>query len=207
VPAHTAFVELKDEARTARRDHRNFERQLVALKTVHLFRSLTDEELRTLAAGMDHVRYTTGEVVTRQGSAAHWLYVLTAGSAEIRVDPTSLTAGGAPREAPASAKIVVARITAPDFFGEMSLMTGEPRSADVVALDDLDCYRLGHETFKTVLLARPEIATELSAKLAERKIELIAAREGLDASARRDREASERARILGGIRAFFALGR
>jgi len=57
-----------------------------------------------------------------------------------------------------------------------------------------------------VLLGRPEIAEELSAKLAARRVELIAAREGLDPHAMRAREASERDRILGGIKAFFALG-
>jgi CRP-like cAMP-binding protein len=201
VPAHTAFVELKDEARAARRTERQLDERFAALQTVHLFRSLTDDELRTLAAGMSHVMYTSGEIVTRQGAVAHWLYVLTSGSAEIRthVDPDG--PGGRPEQ-----HVVVAQLTAPDFFGEMSLMTGELRSADVVATSDIDCFRLGRETFKTVLLGRPEIATELSEKLATRRVELIAARDGLDATSKRAREASERERILRGIKAFFALG-
>jgi small-conductance mechanosensitive channel/CRP-like cAMP-binding protein len=201
VPAHTAFVEVKDEARLARRTERHLDEHFAALKTVHLFRSLTDDELRTLAAGMSHVMYTTGELVTRQGAAAHWLYVMTAGTAEIRVTVDPDGPGGLPEK-----KIVVAQQTAPDFFGEMSLMTGEPRSADVVAISDIDCFRLGRDTFKTVLLARPEIANELSAKLASRRVELMAAREGLDASSKKEREASERERILRGIKTFFALG-
>src|SRR5215475_15361424 len=85
---------------------------------------------------------------------------------------------------------------APDFFGEMGLMTGEPRSSDVIATSDVDCFRLGKDTFKTVLLGRPEIVTELSSKLARRRVELIAARDGLDASAKQQREESERERIL-----------
>src|ERR1044071_3579865 len=80
VPAQTAFVELKDEARTERRIARELEEHFAALKTVHLFRSLTDDELRTLAAGMHHVMYTAGEIITRQGATAHWLYVLTSGA-------------------------------------------------------------------------------------------------------------------------------
>ena len=168
---------------------------------MHLFRSLTDDELRTLAAGLSHVMYTTGEVITRQGAAGNWLYVMTLGSAEIRANVDDPADKRDKRD-----KVVVAKITAPDFFGEMSLMTGEPRSADVVAVGDVDCFRLGKETFETVLLGRPEIATELSGKLASRRVELIAAREGLDAGSKRDRQASERDRILRGIRAFFALG-
>ena len=200
VPAHTAFVELKDEARTARRVARQRDEQFAALKTVHLFRTLTDDELRTLAAGMSQVIYTAGEVITRQGATAHWLYVMTAGTAEVRTRRDPDGPGGQPEQ-----NIIVAAISAPDFFGEMSLMTGEPRSADVVATSDVDCFRLGKDTFKTVLLGRPAIATELSDKLATRRVELMAAREGLDAGTQRERQASERERILRGIRAFFAL--
>ena len=213
VPARTSFVEMKDEVRTQKRTERQIDDRFVALKTVHLFRTLTDDELRTLAAGMSHVMYTDGEVITRQGAAAHWLYIMTSGTAEIRaqVEPDGAARGGIdqPWSGPgalAEQKVRVAQLTAPDFFGEMSLMTGEPRSADVIAMGDVDCFRLGTDTFKTVLLGRPEIATELSAKLASRRVELLAARGGLDAHAMREREASERARILGGIKTFFALG-
>jgi small-conductance mechanosensitive channel/CRP-like cAMP-binding protein len=268
VPARTSFVELKDDARAALRAERQIDERFAALKTVHLFRTLTDAELRTLAAGMIHVMYTDGELITRQGAAAHWLYVMTDGDAEIRthfdptpndaaqlIDPTTPLPHAAhdatrpPGEAPNRAaqragidhlgsarrrgdadrketvaivteasprparpargesdqKVRVAQLTAPDFFGEMSLMTGAPRSADVIAIGDVDCFRLGKDTFKTVLLARPEIATELSAKLASRRVELMAARGAIDPASRSEREASERDRILGGIKAFFAL--
>ncbi len=200
VPAHTAFVELKDEARTARRIDREVDQRFAALKTVHLLHALTDDELRTLAAGMSHVMYTTGEIITRQGAVAHWLYVMTSGAVDIRVKVDPDGPGGVPEQ-----NVVVAHSTAPDFFGEMGLMTGEPRSADVIATSEVDCFRLGKDTFKTVLLGRPEIVTELSSKLASRRVELIAAREGLDASSRQQRVDSERERILRGIKAFFAL--
>lgn len=170
------------------------DRRLLALKTVALFRSLTDDELRTLATGLGHVMYSSGEVITRQGATGNWLYVMTSGTAEI-------FAASEDRDV----KTKVATVGAPDFFGEMSLMTGEPRSADVVALGDVECYRLGKDTFETVLLARPEIATELSDTLAHRRVALIAAREHLDAASMRARESAERDRILRGIRAFFAL--
>lgn len=200
VPAHTAFVELKDEARTARRVARAVDERFAALKTVHLFRTLTDDELRTLATGMTHVIYADGEIITRQGALAHWLYVMTAGTAEIRVHIDPDGPGALPEQ-----NVRIAQLTAPDFFGEMSLMTGEPRSADVIAIGDVDCFRLGRDTFKTVLLGRPAIAEELSAKLATRRVELLAARDGLNGQSRSEREASERDRILGGIKAFFAL--
>lgn len=193
VPAQTAFVEIKDETRAKKRDMRQVDERLAALATVHLFRSFKPDELRTLAEGMSHMIYARGERITRQGAVAHWLYVMTGGTADIRV---------ANKE---GEHATVASIKAPDFFGEMGLMTGEPRTADVIATSDVDCFRLGKSTFQQVLLNRPEIVDELSQKLATRRVQLMAIREGLDEASMKSREASERDRILGGIKAFFGL--
>ena len=193
VPAHTAFVEMHDEERAAKRRAREIDERLAALQTVHLFRGFKPEELRMLASGMSHAIYTTNERITKQGAVAHWLYVMTAGQAEIRIQED-----GKPTR-------TVASLKAPDFFGEMGLMTGEPRTADVVALGDVECFRLGKETFEQVLLARPDIVGELSEKLAHRRVELIAVREGLDAKGKQARQAKERERIVDGIKSFFGL--
>ena len=249
LPATMSFVETQDEPRITRKATRQLEDRFAALKTMQLFRSLTDGELRTLAAGMTHVMYSDGELITQQGAAAHWLYVLTDGVAEIRTHPEApepgLFSSSPPSEQPGhpaghpgveqlgsarraghddrkeslftpspdpgrgralpDQRVRVARLTAPDFFGEMSLMTGAPRSADVIAVGDVDCFRLGKDTFKAVLLARPEIATELSATLASRRVELMAARGAIDPASVETSQQLERDRILGGIRAFFAL--
>jgi small-conductance mechanosensitive channel/CRP-like cAMP-binding protein len=200
VPAQTNFLEVQDHRRLTERSDRRTAERLAALRTVTLFRHLKEDELATLAAGMSHMIYTAGEVITRQGAVAHWLYVLTSGKVEIRtnVDPD----GDGP--APMQAK-TVAKLEAPDFFGEMGLMTGEPRAADVCAITDVDCFRLGKETFQQVLLQRPEIANELSENMATRRLELVAVRDGLDQDARSSRHASEADRILSGIKGFFGL--
>jgi small-conductance mechanosensitive channel len=192
VPAHTAFVEMHDYERQKKHDEHELDKRLVALQTVHLFAGFSQDELRMLAGSMSHMLYTTNERITRQGATAHWLYVMTAGSAEIRVHDKETTT-------------TIAHVTAPDFFGEMGLMTGEPRSADVIATTDVECFRLGKDGFEKVLLGRPEIVGELSEKLASRRVELLAKKEGLDAAAKRAREASERARIVNGIKSFFGL--
>ena len=70
---------------------------------------------------------------------------------------------------------------------------------------DVDCFRLGKETFQRVLLGRPEIANELSQNMATRRLELVAVRDGLDKDERVSRHASEADRILNGIKGFFAL--
>ncbi|MDB4942890.1 MAG: Potassium efflux system KefA protein / Small-conductance mechanosensitive channel [Labilithrix sp.] len=200
VPAHTTFLEVQDADRVSRRGERRASERLEALRHVSLFRHLKENELETLAGGMGHLIYTAGEIITRQGATAHWLYVLTSGSAEVRasIDPD----GDGP--APAQVK-TIATLQAPAFFGEMGLMTGEPRTADVLALTDVECFRLGKETFQEVLLARPEIANELSENMATRRLELMAVRDGLGAVDRLTLHASERDRILSGIKDFFGL--
>ncbi len=209
VPATTAFVEVQDDSRLERRSKRKVDERLEALATVTLFRHLTSKELLTLAAGMSHVMYTAGEVITRQGAVAHWLYVLTKGTVEVRANVGHGSGDQRRRDADAGAGAAqsktVATLRAPDFFGEMGLTTGEPRVADVVATTDVDCFRLGKVTFEEVLVERPEIAEELSQKLAARRVGLLEVTGGLAPGARSSREASERERILGAIKGFFGL--
>jgi small-conductance mechanosensitive channel/CRP-like cAMP-binding protein len=201
LPANTTWIQIDDEQRQKKKGEKQVHERFRVLRELALFRTLTDEEVHTLAAGLSHVIYTAGEVCTRQGAKAHWLYILTSGTVDIRmnVDPDGPN-GPAP-----SASTVVSRITAPDVFGEMGLMTGQVRTADVVAATDVDCFRLDKETFERVLLARPEIATELSDRLARRRVELIAVRDGLDDDAKVARHSMERDQILGAIRSFFSL--
>jgi CRP-like cAMP-binding protein len=193
VPAQTAFVEFHDDAWVTRHREKDLVKHLDALGHVHLFHAFTPDELRTLANGMTHVIYTRGEKMTRQGAVAHWLYVMTDGTAEARLNEHDGTV------------VTVAELKAPDFFGEMGLMTGEPRANDVVATTDVSCFRLGKDAFERVLLARPTIVEELSEKLASRRVELYAKHDNLDTNAKKQRQESERERILHGIKEFFGL--
>lgn len=200
VPATANLVEVHDQARKDRRMERETSAHLAALRTVQLFAALTEDELRTLAEGMAHVAFTAGETIMRQGEVSQALFVMTAGTVEVRttVDPDG--AGPAPAHVG-----VVATLTAPDFFGEMGVMTGEPRRADVVAATDVECFRLPKAPFEEILTARPEIANEVSERLAQRQVALAAVREGLDEKARAQRQARERERIRDNIKQFFGL--
>jgi len=91
------------------------------------------------------------------------------------------------------------------FFGEMGMMTGEPRSATVIALNDVECYRVDKEAFHEILKQRPEIAEDISEHLARRRVELDAAREGLNEEAKRARMSYHQHDLLNRIRNFFTL--
>ncbi len=192
-PTLSVFVDPDDEADVKEREARHRERRLRLVDGMDLFKPLTPEEKRELAEHLRFAPFTAGEVMTRQGSVAHWLYLVAAGKAEIRT-----RVGDKPPK-------TVATIEAPDFFGEMGLMTGEPRQADVVAMTEVECLRLDKAGFESVIMRRPELATEMSKKLAHRRVELEAVRDNLDAAAKEERERSEQARILGRIQDFFGL--
>ena len=125
---------------------------------------------------------------------AHWLYILVGGRAEIR---SKLEDEEKWR--------LVATLAGPGFFGEMGLMTGEPRTADVVALTDVECYRLDKAGFEQIIHDRPEIAASLAKTMAKRRVELGAAMDGVPVESRRGEVLGESDRILHGIRDFFGL--
>lgn len=191
-PVQTLFVQPEEDE--AAHTTRVKERRVHAVESVDLFSSLTPDERAFVAEHLSYAPFTAGETCTKQGADAHWLYILTSGKVEIR------------RHVGATTK-TLASIEAPSFFGEMGLMTGEPRSADVVATTDAECYRLDKEGLRKVLTERPEAAAEFSKTLAARRVELVSALEDLDAEARSARMASEETRILDRIQEFFGLAR
>ncbi len=193
-PAFTTFFAPNEDHDDKTRVDRLSRRRIAAVESTEIFRILTDEERRYLASHLRYAPFTRGETMTRQGAVAHWLYIVTSGKAEVRVHTE-----------PEDKGTRIAVIEAPGFFGEMGMMTGAPRAADVIALTDVECYRLDKEGFETIVKDRPEIVDEISKTLARRRIDLFLAREDLDEGAKSVRQATEEAAILTRIRSFFAL--
>jgi CRP-like cAMP-binding protein len=165
-----------------------------ALERVSIFAPLTPEEHDRLAEGMARAPFAAGEAIVLQGAAGHHLYVLTKGRAEVRV-----SVSGSPERA-------VATLEAPDFFGEMGLLTGEPRKAAVVALTDVEAWRVEKADFKAILEKRPTVAEAIAELVAEREVELAAVREGLSEEGKRMRVEKSQPLTLAKIREFFGIG-
>jgi CRP-like cAMP-binding protein len=191
MPAAHIWVEQDSENR-ARRKAAEEERRRAALLGVDFLRSLHDEERVFVAEHLKYALFAPGETITKQGAVAHWLYIIISGMAEVRVNIEGTDKA-------------VAKIQAPGFVGEMGMMTGEPRTATVVALTEVECYRLDKEGFNKIIVARPEIAREISDVLASRKVELQAVREDLDADAKKRALEAEHRRLMGVIERFFGL--
>ena len=159
------------------------------LDRIPLFEPLTPDERDRLAPRLIHRPYSDGEVITRQGSVAHGLYLVCGGAVRVvqRVDGSD---------------VQLAILQAPTLFGEMGLVTGEARTATVSAVGPTVCFRLDKADFDQFLHSRPAIAEDLSALLATRR---MATERETDPAHRTTREAAERARILDRIRRFFGL--
>jgi small-conductance mechanosensitive channel len=192
-PTQQLMLTHQSAAHHRRQDDVEQTRRIEALKSTKLFIPLTDEECHELARRLRLSPFTRGEIITRQGSHADFLYILTRGQAEVRVDADGMYK-------------TVATLRAGDFFGEMALLTGAPRTATVVAMTDVSSYRLDKDSFMDILQRRPSIAEGISAILAQRRLELDAATMHLDEEAKKARLATAEGDLLAKIKNFFGIG-
>lgn len=191
-PSQSVTVQQEAPELPAVKTERQAARRHAVLKAVGFFDELSEDEFHELALTLRYAPFTRGEVMTRQGADAHWLYLIEEGEASVR-----LGEDGIERE--------VARLTGPTVFGEMSLLTGAPRAATVIATTDVECFRLERAAFQRVMARRPELASHFASLLAQRSTALAAAREGLDAeAATRHTQRAERD-LIERIRTFFRL--
>src|SRR5436190_13796025 len=109
-----------------------------SLAGISLFADLSRPELEAVAHAMDEQWFPEGQRILHQGFAGNNLYVILDGEAEIRV-------GGTPR----------ARLMRGDFFGEVSILLGEPPTADVVATTALRCAVVNGGEIHSFLVAHP----------------------------------------------------
>jgi small-conductance mechanosensitive channel/CRP-like cAMP-binding protein len=193
IPAQSLFITEDDEHRRERKHGEELNRRVESLRRVELFHTLTEDERRALADRLIVAPFVRGEAMTRQGAEAHWLYIMNAGEAEVRV----AVDGNLNKK--------VATLHGGDFFGEMGLMTGAPRTATVIAQTNAECYRLDKKGFQDILQRRPEIAEDISHLLAHRRVELEAIREGLNEEAKLKRMSHTQGDLLRRIRDFFTL--
>src|SRR5213596_413028 len=131
---------------------------LSILRGEALFGCLSDEQLDQLVQQARLNTFGRGEPVIEEGSPGDSMFVLLRGAAKVSISKNG-------------SSIQVATLNAGDCFGEMSLLTGEPRSATVRA--DGDCYvmEIGKPIMAEVLRDAPSCLEKLSELLAQRKLE------------------------------------
>lgn len=156
------------------------------LSAVDVFSPLSTDELRQLAkATAGHV-FAPGETLIRAGDEGSSMFVVHNGRVAVQVsDP------GGPR--------TVAELTEGNFFGEMALFTGEPRTANVVAIEETEVLEIGHAAMKHIFQTNPSLAESISWTIAERQADLA------KGSASAQPSIHETAGLLSSIKRFFGL--
>ncbi len=182
-PTRTLYVERPERA--AQRDG-DGGAVVERLSAVDIFAPLSADETSMLEqAAVRHV-FAPGETVIRAGDPGSSMFVVHKGRVRVQVSEN-----GRPR--------TVATLNEGDFFGEMALFTGEPRTANVLALEETEVLEIGHAAMKRVFDTNPDLVESLSFIMAER-------RQGL-ASQTDDSAANTHssAGILSAIKRFFGI--
>tara|TARA_A100001011_G_C14253569_1_gene819038 strand:- start:370 stop:1068 length:699 start_codon:yes stop_codon:yes gene_type:complete len=126
------------------------------LQSVSLFFDLSEKELGYIEEKMVTRRYENGNYIFLEDSEGEQCFFVAKGSVKV----TRLSKDG--RE------VILTMLNAGDFFGEMSLLDGESRSANVIALEETEVLTLNREDFLVVLHDYPTIAIQLVKEMAGR---------------------------------------
>jgi len=156
------------------------------LSAVDIFAPLSTDELRQLAkATVVHV-FAPGETLIRAGDEGSSMFVVHNGRVAVQVSERGVSR-------------TVASLTDGDFFAEMALFTGEPRTANVVAVAETEVFEIGHAAMKHLFETNPDLAESISWTITERQADLAKGPEASPPSI------AETAGVLSSIKRFFGL--
>ena len=126
-------------------------RKVELLKRVPLFAGCSKKELSQIATVADEIDFGSGKTLIREGSPGREFFVLVDGTAEIRRKGRMIDTAGPG-----------------DFFGEMALLTDQPRNATVTTTSDVDVLVVTSRSFRTLVESNPLIALKVMRAVADR---------------------------------------
>ena len=163
-------VEYSKEWPAADADGLRREREGI-LAGVDLFSTLSDAQRAAIAAATVTRTYGDGEAIVRQGDAGDTMFVVCSGRVAVVIEPDR-------RE--------VAAIERGGYFGEMSLLTGDPRTATVVARGEVVVLEVSAEIFRRLGVESPAAVEQVGIAAAARRAELDRAKSTASGSAAMD---------------------
>lgn len=126
------------------------------LQSVSIFWDLNDDELRIISEKMVQKVFSSGEMILLEESEGEQCFFVTKGSVKIT------------RQSNEGREVILAILNVGEFFGEMSLLDGESRSANVIALENTEVLTLNRNDFLIVLNNYPQIAIQLLKEMTHR---------------------------------------
>lgn len=164
------------------------------LPTVDFLATLDKKQIEVLAGGSRWERYLPGERVVRQGDPGEVLYIIVAGKADVRLEQGGLVS-------------TVTTLEPGKFFGEMSLLTGEPRSATVLAATDLSVIAVGKLALLQVVQEDRRLIEQIGEVVARRQSATAAAKAQLSRDAAALSVVTHTRSLVERIQSFFWGGR
>jgi uncharacterized membrane protein len=125
------------------------------LSNIALFESLTEDDLIALSQRVETVDYAQGDVIFHQGDEGSSLFVIEEGAVEISYGE-------------GRARVVLATLFTGQYFGELSLFDGSPRSATASAAKRSRLIRLDREDLVDFVNKNPDAALRIIAEMSER---------------------------------------
>ncbi len=156
IPFPIRTVQLERPVRNKEQEIQNTAR--IMLRQHALFKTLSDDQLDALLPRGRLIHFGRGEKLIEQGDEGTSMFILVTGQANVIVERN-----GQPTH--------VASLRSGDCFGEMSLLTGERRSATVQAHTDCEVVEIGKPVLAHSLKENPDLLTKLGALLAKRQME------------------------------------
>ena len=156
-PIRTVYVQ-KDET-----GKENIKDIIVNLKRVYLFHDMEEEELHAIASGMSQKKYAPDELIVMQGEQGGSMYIIKNGTVSIEIDT------------PSGQKKWIKDLNNGDYFGEISLLTGDKRNASIQAKNEVELYELKAEQLKTAIKEHHNIGFKLESIMMQRKEEIMKA--------------------------------
>jgi len=183
-PTRTIHVEPKPETLS--------DDEIINVATEHLanvavFAPLSEEEIDRLARASVKRIFAPGEAIVRRGQEGRSMFVVIRGNVKVQIPENNI-------------QKVINRLTVNDFFGEMGLLTGEPRTATVVAEDEVDVLEIRKSAIKPIFESNPELMSAVYEIIEERKL-LLKTEDEVKGTDDKDRKAG----VLGSIRRFFGI--
>ena len=133
------------------------EQLILCLKNVKLFAEFSLDDLVKLGSCLEIAEFSPGEVLLAEGAPGVSMYIIKSGLIEIRK-----------RDTVTGFNFLVAQLSEGAAVGEMSLLTGRPRSATITAVQPTVVFMLRRADFRNLLTQHPEMSLRLARVLAER---------------------------------------
>ena len=151
-------------ASDARRKHQEEAESNISriIKSLDLFSPLSSAEIAKLSLLVKVSLYGSGEIIFHEGEEGDSLYIVIFGKVLVFMHQATPYGSTKNKE--------IATVTDGGFFGELSLLAGEPRNASAVVMEESQLACINKQAFQQILLANPQVVKDISAIMAQRNL-------------------------------------